>query len=55
MSHLLDDFSKIMDDIPFQLICVPNKKRTVFARLFNPSLAHKILFRADIPMMVIPV
>lgn len=55
VSHLLDDFSKIMDDTPFQLICVPNKKRTVFARLFNPSLAHKILFRADVPMMVIPV
>lgn len=37
------------------LICVPNKKRNLFARVFNPSLAHKILFRADIPMMVIPV
>lgn len=55
VSHLLDDFSKIMEDTPFQLICVPNKKRTVFARLFNASLAHKILFRADVPMMVIPV
>lgn len=37
------------------MICVPNKKRNLFARVFNPSLAHKILFRADIPMMVIPV
>ncbi len=37
------------------LICVPNKKRNLFARVFNPSIAHKILFRADVPMVVIPV
>lgn len=55
MERLLDDFSDIMSESAFQLICVPNKKRTVFARLFNPSIAHKILFRADVPMMVIPV
>ena len=34
---------------------VPNKKKNVFARFFNPTLAHKILFHADIPMMTIPV
>lgn len=55
LSHLLDDFAQIMSENKFQLICIPNKKKTVFARLFNPSLAHKILFRADVPMMVIPV
>lgn len=55
LSHLLDDFARIMSENEFQLICLPNKKKTVFARLFNPSLAHKILFRADVPMMVIPV
>lgn len=37
------------------LIVVPNKKKNVFARFFNPSLAHKILFHADIPMMTLPV
>jgi nucleotide-binding universal stress UspA family protein len=55
LETLIDDFRQIMQESPVSLICVPNKKRTVFARVFNPSIAHKILFRADIPMMVIPV
>lgn len=55
LDTLIDDFSRIIGEIQFQLICVPNKKRSVFARLFNPSVAHKILFRADVAMMVIPV
>lgn len=55
LDALMDDFKEIIRESPFSLICVPNKKRNVFARVFNPSIAHKILFRADIPMMVIPV
>ena len=55
LDTLLDDFKTIIQEAPFNLICVPNKKRNVFARVFNPSVAHKILFRADVPMMVIPV
>ncbi len=37
------------------LIVVPNKKKNILARLFNPSLAHKLLFHADIPLMAVPV
>lgn len=37
------------------LIVVPNKKKHILARLFNPSLAHKLLFHADIPLMAVPV
>ncbi len=37
------------------LMVIPNKRRSMFSRLFNPSLAHRLLFYADIPMMVIPV
>lgn len=55
LDTLIEDFRNIMQEGPFNLICVPNKKRNVFARVFNPSIAHKILFRADVPMMVIPV
>lgn len=55
-THLVfDDLDAIAGENPFDLICLPNKHKNVFARVFNPSLAHKILFRADIPMMVIPV
>ncbi|MDE6265839.1 MAG: universal stress protein [Muribaculaceae bacterium] len=38
-----------------ELIVVPNKRKNIISRLFNPGLAHRILFRNDIPMMVIPV
>ncbi len=55
LSSILDNLKQIGTDIPVNLIVVPNKKKNIFARLFNPSLAHKMLFHADIPMMVIPV
>ena len=52
---VFDDLDNIATRKPFDMICLPNKHKNVFARVFNPSLAHKILFRADIPMVVIPV
>ncbi len=55
LKSALDDFKLLEASQPINLIAVPNKKKNVFARLFNPSLAHKLLFHADIPMMVIPV
>lgn len=40
----------------YNLIVVPNKKkRNVLSRIFHPSLAHQLIFSADIPMLVIPV
>lgn len=37
------------------LIVVPNRRKSMLVRLFNPGLAHRILFHSDLPMMVIPV
>ncbi len=53
--NILTEFKNIEKEKNYNLIIVPNKKKNIFARLFNPSLAHRILFNADIPMMVIPV
>lgn len=39
----------------YDLLCMPSKHKNVVARVFNPSLAHRILFRTDIPMIVVPV
>lgn len=50
-----DDFSRITDGISGKLIAVPNKKKNILARLFNPGMAHKMLFHTDTPMIVIPV
>lgn len=37
------------------LIVIPNRHRNIFSRLFNPTLAHRLLFRADLPMLAVPV
>ena len=49
------EFEELQEKNQFDLIVVPNRHRNAFSRLFNPGLAHKILFRTDIPMLVIPV
>lgn len=49
------EFEELQNKNKFDLIVVPNRHRNAFSRLFNPGLAHKILFRTDIPMLVIPV
>ena len=55
LDNLEKDFSRITEGRSINLIAVPNKKKNIFARLFNPGIAHRLLFQADIPMMVIPV
>lgn len=55
LSSIEEDFKKIEKERRVDLVAVPNKKKNIFARLFNPSLAHRLLFHSDIPMMVIPV
>lgn len=46
------EFAHLHDN---NLVVLPNKKRNAFTRLFNPSLAHRLLLHAEIPMVVIPV
>lgn len=48
------DFERALVDNDLQMIVIPNKHRNVFARLFNPSIAHRLLFEKDIPMLVLP-
>lgn len=54
-SSIDDDYARITATGKIDLIAVPNKKKNIFARLFNPGIAHRLLFHSDIPMMVIPV
>lgn len=55
LGNLGDDYRRIAREHKVNLVALPNKKRNVFFRFFNPSLAHKLLLHADIPMLVIPV
>lgn len=36
-------------------IALPSKKRNIFSRFFNPSVAHRLLLKADAPLVVLPV
>ena len=55
LGTLGDDYRRIAREHKVNLVALPNKKRNVFFRFFNPSLAPRLLLHADIPMLVIPV
>lgn len=50
-----EDYARIVASRNIDLVAVPNKKKNALARMFNPGLAHRLLFHSDMPMMVIPV
>ncbi len=39
----------------FDMVVIPNRRKVALSRLLNPSLAHSMVFNADIPMLAIPV
>lgn len=51
----LDDFDRLQLSHGYDLLVIPNKKKNLISRVFNPGLAHRLLFHANIPMLVIPV
>lgn len=54
-NDFINEFSQVISSKKIDLIVIPNKKRNIFARLFNPSVAHKMLFLYDTPLLVIPI
>lgn len=50
-----ENMRKLIDENNINLIIVPNKKSNALNRFFHPTLAHKILFERDIPLLVHPV
>lgn len=53
--NAMAELDRLQAEHHFDLIVVPNRRKNAFSRLFNPGLAHKIVFEADVPMLVIPV
>ncbi len=51
----IDELEALQNEHNFDLLVLPNKRKNALARMLNPGLAHKILFQADIPMLVIPI
>lgn len=50
-----DRVRRLFDDEDIQLMIVPNKKTSALSRFFRPTLAHRILFDRDVPLLVLPV
>ena len=52
-----DDFLKSFDEYiktnQIDIITLTSYKRNIFARLFNPSIARKMIFHSDTPLLVI--
>jgi nucleotide-binding universal stress UspA family protein len=53
--NFINDVDDFVKSAQIDLILVPNKKRNIFARLFNPSIAHRMIFHSDTPMLVVPI
>ncbi len=47
--------SNFLHDADMQLLIVPNKKKNIFLRLFDPGIPHRVLYERDIPMLALPV
>lgn len=54
-SRFDDHVRNLVEQFDIDLIIVPNKKSSAFSRFFRPTLAHRILFEKDIPLLVLPV
>lgn len=48
----IDDFISLHG---IQLVIAPNRKTSIFTRLFRPSVAHQCIFTIDVPMLALPV
>ena len=54
-SDVITAFEKFMADNKVDIIAIPNKKQSIFSRLFNPSIAHRVLLQSEVPMLVVPL
>ena len=51
--NLLGNLDQFVQEHQIDVICTSNYKRNVFARLFNPSIARKMLFHSNTPLLII--
>ncbi|MDE6555750.1 MAG: universal stress protein, partial [Duncaniella sp.] len=51
--HPEADFEHLNEIHPVDFIVTPNRRKNVIARLFSPTLAHRLLFRSSLPLLAI--
>ena len=50
---LLSNLDEYVKEKGIDVLCLSNYKRNVFARLFNPSIARRMIFHSNTPILVI--
>lgn len=50
----LSNIEAVVRNKEIDVLVLASRKRNIFARLFNPSIAHKMLFHTDTPILSIP-
>lgn len=51
----MPDFNNYESQRGTELIVVPNRRKNAFMRLFNPGIAHRLLFERDLPLLALPI
>lgn len=51
--NILSNLDQYVKEESIDVLCITNYKRNIFARLFNPSIARKMIFHANTPILVI--
>ncbi len=51
--HLLNHLEEYVRDEHIDVLCITNYKRNIFAQLFNPSIARRMVFHSNTPILVI--
>lgn len=51
--HFLNNLDKYVREEEIDMLCITNYKRNIFAQLFNPSIARRMVFHSNTPILVI--
>lgn len=49
----LEALEKYVSRKEINVVCITNYRRNIFARLFNPGMARKMIFHTEIPLLII--
>lgn len=52
-NNLLKELDQYIKDNQIDIVTLTSYKRNIFARLFNPSIARKMIFHSDTPLLII--
>lgn len=51
---ILSGVNDFIKDENIDVLSMTTRRRSIFARLFNPGIAHRMIFHSDTPLLVIP-